>query len=204
MINRKYIPANSTKETRDGIDAEVYLFTNPNPERPNPAAIGYKGKSQKPAFNHYYRNEEARAAYVDSFFAEAKRQQDNRAAHNAARKAARIEFTHGFKIGDIVYRSYGYDQTNIDFYQITRTTTKTATFRKIRQITSGRAPLGDSWQTLPDIGNFVTDAPEHTRPVKAPYNKGEKGEIPYASYSGGSVYNLRQWDGRPLYASDGH
>lgn len=37
----------------------------------------------------------------------------------------------GFIVGDILYSSWGYDQTNIDFYQVVKVTEKTITVKEI-------------------------------------------------------------------------
>jgi hypothetical protein len=39
----------------------------------------------------------------------------------------------GFKVGDILSSSWGYDQTNITFYQVLKVTPKTVTVREIRK-----------------------------------------------------------------------
>ena len=39
---------------------------------------------------------------------------------------------HNIKIGDIFYNSWGYDQTNIDFFQVVSVTAKTVSIREIR------------------------------------------------------------------------
>jgi hypothetical protein len=39
---------------------------------------------------------------------------------------------HNIKPGDIFYNSWGYEQTNIDFYQVVKTTAKTITIQKIK------------------------------------------------------------------------
>lgn len=39
---------------------------------------------------------------------------------------------HDLKIGDVIYNMWGYDQTNIDYYQIVATTAKTVSLRKIK------------------------------------------------------------------------
>ena len=43
---------------------------------------------------------------------------------------------HDIKIGDIIYNSWGWEQTNIDFYQVTATTAKTITLRAIKSSTT--------------------------------------------------------------------
>jgi hypothetical protein len=39
---------------------------------------------------------------------------------------------HNIKPGDIFYNSWGYEQTNIDFYQVVKTTAKTITLRQVK------------------------------------------------------------------------
>lgn len=39
---------------------------------------------------------------------------------------------HNIKIGDVFVYSWGYDQTNIEYYQVTATTDKTVTIREIK------------------------------------------------------------------------
>lgn len=43
---------------------------------------------------------------------------------------------HNIQIGDIFYNSWGYDQTNIDFYQVVATTAKTISLRRISSATT--------------------------------------------------------------------
>lgn len=43
---------------------------------------------------------------------------------------------HNIKVGDIFYNSWGYEQTNIDYYQVVSTTKKTITLRKIKGISN--------------------------------------------------------------------
>ena len=60
---------------------------------------------------------------------------------------------HGVEVGDIFYTSWGYEQTNVDFFQVTAVTAKMATVRKI----SEKRDETDWAQgkTLPDKDNFV-------------------------------------------------
>jgi hypothetical protein len=59
----------------------------------------------------------------------------------------------GLEVGDIWNSSWGYDQTNVDFYQVVKVTAKTVTVRKIGKVTeelTGRftgtvMPVADSF-----------------------------------------------------------
>ena len=44
------------------------------------------------------------------------------------------EPAHDIKVGAIFYNSWGYDQTNIDFYQVVSVTAKTVTIREVRAV----------------------------------------------------------------------
>ena len=107
------------------------------------------------------------------------------------------EFVHTLTAGDILYSSYGYDQTNIDFYQVIATTKKTVTFRELKQIARRDTTYGDGGTTVPDVGNFA-DSKEHARTVK-PGNC-----VNFAEHEGGYMLRLNPWDGRPMSWSDGH
>lgn len=49
----------------------------------------------------------------------------------AAKAAARKNFVNPFKVGDILHHSWGYDQTNCDFYQVVETKKASVVLRKI-------------------------------------------------------------------------
>lgn len=41
---------------------------------------------------------------------------------------------HPLTVGTVLYSSWGYDQTNIDFYEVVKATAKTVTIRGIKQV----------------------------------------------------------------------
>jgi len=49
------------------------------------------------------------------------------------RKKKEIENVHGVKVGDIFYTSWGWEQTNISFFQVVSVTAKMANLKRIRQ-----------------------------------------------------------------------
>ena len=62
------------------------------------------------------------------------------------------ETAHGVKVGDVFVESWGYDQTNVDFYQVTKTTKKMVEIKPIAGKTVGD---GHSTRVVPDVGNFI-------------------------------------------------
>jgi hypothetical protein len=104
-----YIPKGAVKFADRESSAVVYAFTN---AKGKPALIGFHGRAQKPDFHYYYRDEERRERAAREFF---KRWRD----WEAARKAYRAK-PHSLKVGSILRSSWGYDQTNIDYYEVTK------------------------------------------------------------------------------------
>lgn len=106
-----YIPQGAVKVSSKKSDAVVYLGENYN------IAVGFVGKAQKPSFNYRFRLESSRASWVADWL----QKQDAAAAYRAEKKAERkaeAAKPHNLKPGDILSSSWGYDQTNIDYYQV--------------------------------------------------------------------------------------
>lgn len=122
----RWIPMGSTEITRDGIGAVVYLNKTQNGR---PTAIGYRGKSNKPAFNYSFKTEESRTVFIDLFFQGVKDHQERM----EKRKTERRDFVPTLKPGDILDTCWGYDQTNREFFQVLSVTGKTALIREIAQ-----------------------------------------------------------------------
>ncbi len=62
--------------------------------------------------------------------------------------------SHGVKVGDVFVESWGYDQTNVDFYQVTRAMPKSVEIRAIHGKTVGD---GHSTRVVADVDNFIED-----------------------------------------------
>lgn len=72
------------------------------------------------------------------------------------RKDARENYVNTFKIGEVYYDSWGYDQTNIDFYMITEVKEKSVMVQRIGAIMcKGGRESGMSSNVKPDITNKI-------------------------------------------------
>jgi hypothetical protein len=111
----RYVPPASTKITSKQTGAVVYVYTN---NKGRLAAVAYAGKSQKPVWHFHFANEANRECRVREFF-------DNQTAvkahmqKRADERKAKLAKPHKLQVGHILKSSWGYDQTNIDFYQVT-------------------------------------------------------------------------------------
>lgn len=109
---------NATIKEYPEINAVIYIG---NDNKNKPSATGFTGTAGKPDFNYYFTSEERREKFISEWLQE----QKNKIAYKEERKAkkqAPAIFELPYKIGDIIYNSWGYDQTNIDFYQVVRCT----------------------------------------------------------------------------------
>ena len=121
----------------------VYTWHDPNKGH---LLLAYRGRRTKPDAYYLYHGAEARdqraAAYVE-------------AAEERLRKAATEKAQpNPLNVGDLLRSSWGYEQTNVDYYQVTATTKRGVTIRPIaaKQVeTTGWA----SDRCAPDKDNFV-------------------------------------------------
>ena len=103
------LPAGAAKVSHKHSDAVAYTFSRAG----SISAVGYRGTAAKPAWHYRFKSEKAREAHVTSFFAA----ELARATHKAARRVEQLS-TPLPEVGTILKASWGYDQTNIDFYQV--------------------------------------------------------------------------------------
>lgn len=79
-------------------------------------AIGYSGRRNRADFNYRFNNLERMneyiAEYINGIREARERMAERRAARVEANRAANVA------VGDIFQASWGYDQTNIDYYQV--------------------------------------------------------------------------------------
>lgn len=129
-----YIPRASVKVADKRSDAVVYIYTNANGR---PCAAAFHGRASKPDWQCYFTSEAAREAAVRRFF----ESRQARAAQKAEQRAARSK-PNKLQVGHMLVCSWGYEQTNIDFYQVTRVIS--ATMVEIRAIASTTVKE-DSW-----------------------------------------------------------
>lgn len=96
----------------------------------------------------------------------------------------------GVKVGDIFYSSWGYDQTNIDFYEVVGLTGASVKIRPIDKQTVGN-PYAPQVQVVPIPGAYIGDV-VMTKRIKDGYQG--RPAISISSYQGAWL-----WDGTPKY-----
>lgn len=105
-----YIPKDAVQmDLGDDHDAVVYGYLNNDA----PCAIAFHGKAQKPSWHYQFKNTEQRDRQIQELV-------DGRRAHaeRKAQHAADKKKPHGLEVGNILVDSWGYDQTNVNFYEV--------------------------------------------------------------------------------------
>jgi hypothetical protein len=112
-------------------------------------ALGFFGKAQKPAFHYRFKSEEQRATFIKEQVAAGERTQQHRAGRAAQRKA----FVPSLAVGDILRESWGYDQTNINYYEVVSVSGKRVTVREIAQTSQETGYM--SGRCSPKPGDYI-------------------------------------------------
>jgi len=123
-----------------------------------------------------------------------------REAKKAKSKAAKANFINPYKKGDIFYTSWGWEQTNVDFYQVVGTTKMGVKIQRIRsKHVNATGPF--SSQVVADKNNFC-DADEKPATVILQWKSYGDSEAQHSlSYKDHGLY---LYDGKPQHCSWGH
>lgn len=174
-----FIPAGALVVRDKASSAVCYIYAD---TLGRPCAMGFAGRRQKPDFRVRYLTPERREAAVRQYFAGVQ-------SIEASRKQ-RQERPRKLQVGHVLYASWGYEQTNIDWYQVTDLVGDTMVeLRKIAgQVTDYDAR--DQGRVVPQIDAFTGE----------PIRRRAKGD-------GVKIDDVRWaslWDGRPKSWSSYH
>jgi hypothetical protein len=168
-----YVPKNAVPVDCAGTDAAVFVYEAAG----KPYSIAFHGKAQKPDFHYCHRSDEQRQKTISEYLEGRKATAQFKAVRMAERKAP-----HGMKLGDILYSSWGYDQTNIDFYEVTTVISDRAIeIRKIGKTVAESGQYAD--KVMPVPGHYLSEPM-----LKRPNQYGCK----ITDYAHAS-----KWDGKP-------
>lgn len=107
----------------------------------------FHGKSLK--FDRFAFRSQADADHEIARFTQRREQV---AAAGAERRAA-AKRPHTLAVGDILVSSYGYEQTNVDFYEVVAVQNRTVTLRELAQEREATGPM--SGHAVPRPGHYV-------------------------------------------------
>ena len=189
----RFIPSDLTESIiKPELGLEVYW----NSEKLS--AIGFIGKSKKSNFYYRFRTPEQLTNCVESFVKNSVDAAEKKAAEKAAKKSANAVMSAAdhWKIGDIIVNSWGYEQTNIDFYIVTAVKGKTIAVAEVygAQVEGSLYSHGMACDVVPTT-ELKPNAKTFNLRVKSGYNGAATLSQPQ------SYYYMHKWDGRPRYKS---
>lgn len=183
MPRSSYLPAevrDKTPLTPEGTDLAIWSWESDLKGKPGYLAIAFAAKQNKPLWYHFFQTAERREKEIQETI-------DGRKKTLAMKQKIedeRKQFVHDLKVGDILYSSWGYDQTNISWFQVTRVIGKAIEIREIEgKIIGGFDSPSEKVMPVP---NHFVGAPMRKIP--------QRGGVHLNSYS--SAY---KWDGLPKY-----
>ena len=179
-----YIPKNA-KEIKDvNTDAVAYVEDRENGTKYT--AMVFAGKRSK--YDKYYgfKTAERRDAYVKEYFEDIAASYESKKKYANKKKEMAAENQDKYKVGDILCSSWGYDQTNIDFYQIVKKTKSMITIHQIgKEYDANGTPEGYDDKVIPAKDYFI--------------GKEMKKKIGAYGISINTYQSASLWDGQPKY-----
>lgn len=150
------------------------------------SAVGFSGKKAKYDFFYNFKSSDSRQDYIakweNAIKARAKIMQDRKDARKAP---------HTLKTGDIMYSSWGYEQTNVDFYQVVKVVgSHSVEIMPIKQSNDTSDMPYDQGRTMPIKDAFI----DGKMPMRKVVNSSNRVNI--ASYATAWL-----WDGQPKFYS---
>lgn len=171
-----YVQPDATPRPDPESGAVVYLYTD---RAGRPCAQAFAGRAAKPVWRHSFVDETARDRHVDAFFA--RQRASKRAA--AERRSARRR-PHDLRVGDVLVSTWGYEQTNVSWYEITRVLPRSVEARPVASLRTETGPLHGT--CVPVRGRYTGPARRYRASAGHPVR---------VSKSAVAV----PWDGRPRH-----
>ncbi len=180
LRDRRVVPDNAVEQRHDDMDTVIYLYQcccNRSPF----AAICYDGRRLKPGFSYRFSNEIKRSQFINNWLDDKRKIIEE--------KLERRNFKTSLIAGSILYCSWGYDQTNVEFWQVVKKKSdKTVVIRQlaVKNLEPDKRMLG---KIIP-IPNVFHSAEQFEKRVTI----GDR--IKFESFR-----SLSPWDDKPKYCS---
>jgi hypothetical protein len=177
-----FAPKGAIKVADKHSDGVVYLYTS---ARGRPCAIAFHGKAQRPDFHFSFKDEAARERRVREFF----EGRQARARFQAEQKATATQ-PHKLEVGHILVASWGYEQTNVDWFEVTKVISSTMV--EVRPISSNVEETASMQGRCFPLAGVYAGPPKRCR-----VRWGDSVKI-------NESVRAHLWDGRPRHWSSYH
>ena len=171
--------------TPEGTDLALWVWDKSYPQSDGSvktlySGVAFAGKSNDPLWYLIFRSDAERMRKIQASIAARKEV----LGYKAKEKAERAALAHTVKVGDIFETNWGYDQTNVNFYEVVEVRGKQIVAREIAGRISDRS--GDADYVVPVPGQFVG----------APFRA-----LVTSSGFRADGHLATKWDGKPAYAT---
>jgi len=141
-LQARYIPKNARCILEHENGSALYTYEVAG----KPYAIAFWGASAKSLFHYSYRTEDQRNAKIQEFKASV----ESSVASRLARKAEKSAWSNPLAVGQILYTSWGYDQTNVEFYVVTKVSGRKVSVAQIASDYESTGFMsGKTWPAMP-------------------------------------------------------
>lgn len=171
--------ATSVKHADAATGAVYYTNNDTMPEEKRPWGMGFSGKRTSPDFNYSFSTIQRRDVYIAEWLHNQSDYADRKQKAASDRKA----FKTSLKVGDVLYGSWGYDQTNCEFWRVTEVTNNRITVGKLynRSVSDQRVVPGSEFNERYAMKIKIAQPGDHVT---------------------FDCFQLRLWDGTPRYETD--
>lgn len=118
---QRYIPVGWEEISHPGLPGVVYV------DRAGLHAEAYRGKAIRPTWNYRFRSAAQMDQEIGRFFAGIAAHEEDKRKRAKARQA----YVPTLKPGDVLYTQWGYEQTNVEFFEVIAVNGKRVTIREI-------------------------------------------------------------------------
>lgn len=150
---KRYIPTGFVRYTPDlspiGDYKKDLFAVYVHADHSRPQALFYTGKQKNHTWFYRFPTTEAMKNKINETISRLIAWEDMK----IERKERKQTETASVKVGDLFSYSWGYDQTNVEFYQVTKVSGKTFTIREIASRAHGENPSGG-------MSDYVSPAPD--------------------------------------------
>lgn len=174
-----YIPATAKLHIQDKLSSAVIYRYQRHDQF---VGIAFCGKAQKPAWHYRFKSIPEQEQYEQAFVQRVRTDEEEKRKYKAQKAAL-----HTLKPGDILYASWGWEQTNIDFFEIVEVKNKTLTLQEV----GATSVYTTGWAS-----DIVIADPENK--IGFPFKKRADG---FNRVNLDRCRSLRLYDGKPLHRS---
>jgi hypothetical protein len=160
LTREQQVPKGSTKITDKESGSAAYTYVASNGK---PGACVFWGKSQKPLWRYYFQSEAERERKLRNFFEASRKHAESVKARRDERKA----WVPDYKVGELLRTCWGYDQTNVEYFEVVEVRGKHVVLREIAQETKQDGFMAGKCVPLP--GQYLKpryEGDERGKPIR--------------------------------------